>query len=93
MLRNSPAEPTLCSRASREVESFTAATYSDIFQTLLTAPVRILATIYRKEKKTPQYFEELLGGLKLWAPWSLLLPAALPAPGGGHSCWTSSNAA
>lgn len=29
---------------------FTAVTYGDIFQTLLTAPVCILVTTYRKEK-------------------------------------------
>lgn len=51
LLCNSPTKPTLRFQASREVGSFTAATHGDIFQTLLTAPVRILVTIYRKEKR------------------------------------------
>lgn len=80
-----PTKPTPPFEASQEVGSFTAATYGDIFQTLLTALVRILATLYGNEKKTPQYFEELLSGLKLQAPQSLLLSMALPALGGVHS--------
>lgn len=51
LLHNSPTKPPLHFQALQEVGSSTTATYSDIFQTLLAAPVRILAAIYRKEKK------------------------------------------
>lgn len=60
-LQNTPAKLTPCFQTLQEVGSFTAATYSDIFQTFLTASVCIRVTIYRREKRHVSILKGFLG--------------------------------